>query len=163
MALVLLCRSSRVNAATGIYPLLSAYIYNFTQLTTWPSGAIGDDFTVCVAGDDPFGSVLNPIGDKTVNGKDITIKRYDRDDDLSGCAVLFIAESEKNNLKTILAPLRKAPVLTMSNIEGFSNKGGMVEFKRESNKVGIWINLPAVKTAGISISSKLLSLARVKG
>ena len=162
---ILICRSSRADndPAGTAYPIISAYIYNFTQLTTWPADAISKDFTVCVLGEDPFGSALDPMASKMVNNKKIIIERYSRrDDNLSACTVLFIANSESANVETILAQLREAPVLTISDIEGFSDRGGMVELKLENSKVSMWIDLSAVHQAGIDISSKLLSLAHVK-
>ena len=146
------------------YPLISAYIYNFTQFTVWPESAVKGVFTVCVVGHDPFGSFLNPIQSKEVKGLKITIKRYNsgKEGGLSSCNILFIAGSESGNIDSILAPLRGTPVLTMSDVDGFADAGGMVEFKPESGKIGIWIDLSAVKTASISISSKLLSLVHIK-
>ena len=129
------------------YPLISAYIYNFTQFTVWPESAVKSAFTVCVVGHDPFGSFLNPIQNKEVKGLKITIKRYSsgKEGGLSSCNVLFIAGSESGNIDSILAPLRGTPVLTMSDIDGFADAGGMVEFRQESGKIGIWIDLSAVK------------------
>jgi hypothetical protein len=160
------CLSARAedDAASRKYPLLSAYIYNFTQFTTWPASASHELFSVCVLGHDPFGAALDPLKSRTVLGKKIAIHRYgDAGADIAGCNVLFIAKSAAGDAKDVLARLKNAPVLTMSEIDGFSDEGGMVEFRPEDGRIGIVIGLPAVKAAGISISSKLLSLASVKG
>lgn len=145
------------------YPILSAYIYNFTQFTTWPSADAHDAYTVCVAGHDPFGAALEPMKSRTVQGKKIVIRRFGGGDDLSGCSIAFISKSESGNFRAILARLKGAPVLTMSEIDGFSSAGGMVEFKPANGKIGITIDLSAVRATGLSISSKLLSLANVRG
>ncbi len=143
------------------YTLIAAYIYNFTQLTTWPS-ASNDAFSVCVVGQDPFGSSLDPIKSRKVNDAKITVRHHSATDDgLTACNVLFVSSSERSNLKTILGPLKGNPVLTMSDIPGFSNSGGMVEFKLEDGKIAIWVALSAVRVTGLSISSKLLSLANM--
>jgi hypothetical protein len=145
------------------YPLISAYIYNFTQFTVWPTTAVKDTFTVCVLGQDPFGQFLNPIKSREVNGKKITIRRYSsKDSSLPDCNVLFISDSESGNVDAILAALRGRPVLTMSDIDGFSDAGGMVEFRPENGKIAISVNISTVKPSGISISSKLLSLVHIK-
>jgi hypothetical protein len=150
--------------ASKKYPLLAAYIYNFTQFTTWPDGAIGDTFRVCVVGDNPFGSALEPMKSRTVQGKKIIVRHSNHDDGgLSSCNILFVAPSEHENAKGIIASLKDAPVLTMSEGGGFSAKGGMIEFTPEDGKIGISIGLSAVKAAGLSISSKLLALSNVRG
>lgn len=156
--------SSRAEAENveSKYTLISAYIYNFTQLTTWPSSAVDDAFTVCVIGQDPFGANLEPIKTRKVNDKRITIKRFSgSESDVRGCNALFVSGSEMRNLKAILTPLKGTPILTMSDISGFSNQGGMVEFKLEDGKIGIWVALSQVRVTGLSISSKLLSLTNM--
>lgn len=150
--------------ASRKYPLLSAYIYNFTQFTTWPAGAVRDSFTVCVVGANPFGGALDPMKSRTVQGKAIVIRHFSHgESSLSSCNILYIAPSESGNVRSIIAALNGAPVLTMSELEGFTADGGMVEFTPEQGRIGITIGLSAVKAAGLSISSKLLSLASVKG
>lgn len=143
------------------YTLISAYIYNFTQLTTWPSSAPQDRFTVCVLGRDPFGSNLDPMESRKVGDTKININHVSADSDVSGCNVLYVSPAESANLKTILKPLKGSPVLTMSDIGGFSNSGGMVEFKLEEGKIGIWVALSQVRVGGLSIDKKLLSLANM--
>jgi hypothetical protein len=145
------------------YPLLAAYIYNFTQFTSWPASSFKDTFTVCVVGQDPFGASLEAIKSRAVQGKKITVHHHTAEGDLSSCNVLFISRSESGSLKSILSRLKDAPVLTMSEIDGFSDEGGMVEFRPTDGKIGIWIGLAAVKATGLSMSSKLLALANVKG
>jgi len=164
IALLIVCFPSPLARAESVgskYTLISAYIYNFTQLTSWPSSAVKDNFQVCVVGSDPFADDLDPIASRKVNDVKITIRRRDAGSDLSSCNVLFVAASEKGNLKNILKGLKGVPVLTMSDIGGFSNSGGMVEFKLEDGKMNIWVALSQVRVTGLSISSKLLNLANM--
>lgn len=163
-ALLLAGISARAQAdyVESKYVLISAYIYKFAQFTTWPSANDDDAFTVCVLGQDPFGSNLDPIKSRMVNDEKITLKYFNgANENLSSCNVLYVSSSEVSNLKSILAPLKGTSVLTMSDIAGFSNSGGMVEFKQEDGKIGIWVALSAVRVRGLSISSKLLSLANM--
>jgi hypothetical protein len=51
------------------------------------------------------------------------------------------------------------PVLTVSDVRGFANLGGIIEFRIIANKVRFDINVNAAESAGLIISSKLLSLA----
>ena len=142
------------------YPIISAYIYNFTQFTTWPADAVKDTFTVCVVGRDPLGTSLDPLKNRTVDSKNIVIHRYGHYvSAVSACNVLFIADSERANVEMIVSALRGAPVLTMSDMDDFVDKGGMVEFGKKDQKIGIKIGLKSVQNAGISISSKLLRIA----
>jgi hypothetical protein len=51
-------------------------------------------------------------------------------------------------------------VLTVADADGFARSGGMVAFVRENNKLRFEINESAAKQAGLSVSSRLLSVAR---
>jgi hypothetical protein len=145
------------------YPLITAYIYNFTQLSTWPASAIGEAFTICVVGDDPFGSAMDAVRTREAAGKKISVRRFSSGaGGLGSCNVLFIADSEDGNVENILAAVHSKAVLTVSDISGFTGRGGMVEFKPQNGKIGISVNISAVRAANISISSKLLSLVNVK-
>jgi hypothetical protein len=50
-------------------------------------------------------------------------------------------------------------ILTVGETDRFIAAGGMVNFTREASKIRFQINNDAAKTAGLKISSKLLSLA----
>jgi len=153
---------ARADYVESKYVLISAYIYKFAQFTTWPSDKEDAGFTVCVLGQDPFGSNLDPIKSRMINDERINLQYFkDAQADMSSCNVLYVASSEVSKVKDILATLKGTSVLTMSDIPGFSNSGGMVEFKQEGGKVGVWIALSAVRVRGLSISSKLLSLANM--
>ncbi len=148
------------DSASSRYQIILAYIYNFTQFTTWPSGAVGSDFSVCVVGDNPFGSSLTALRTRSVDGRKIVTRLYRHMvDGISACNVLFIAEAERGNEGDIMKAVKGTPVLTMSDMDGFVDGGGMVEFARNEQKVGIRIGLRGVQAAGLTISSKLLRIA----
>ena len=150
------------DAVNREYPLLAAYVYNFTQFTSWPPPLTEEQFVLCIMGADPFGALLTPLRSKTVRGTGITL-RYHKSvgKELSSCHLLFVSESEQSQLKSIFSSLDHASVLTLSNIEGFADAGGMVEFVKRGSKIGININIKAVEKSGLAISSKLLGLARI--
>jgi hypothetical protein len=57
-----------------------------------------------------------------------------------------------------------SPTLTIGEIPGFSEWGGVIELVLEENKFRFEINAGAARRGGLKISSRLLQLARsVKG
>ncbi len=64
-------------------------------------------------------------------------------------------------MKGLLAHLKANPVLTVGDIENFTKAGGVIAFTLEDNRVRFAINVDAAQRAGLKISSKLLSLARI--
>jgi hypothetical protein len=51
--------------------------------------------------------------------------------------------------------------LTVSEIAGAAQRGVMIEFVTESNRIRLKINVDAAHVAGLPISSKLLRLADI--
>jgi hypothetical protein len=54
-------------------------------------------------------------------------------------------------------------VLTVADIDGFLDEGGMIQFLFENDRVRFAIDVNAASRAKLKISSKLLSLAHVVG
>ena len=91
----------------------------------------------------------------------VVVNRFDDSDNLTACDILFISSSEKDRLSSIMATLKDLPILTVSEIEGFTQRGGIINFIIVANKIRFEINPDAAKQVGIHISSQLLQLARI--
>jgi len=85
------------------------------------------------------------------------VKRHSQPEQVLDCQLVFIGEQQ--DLAETLWTLQKQPVLTVSNIAGFTKNGGIIQFKLIENKVRFRINADAARSAGLTVSSKLLSLA----
>ena len=121
-----------------------------------------DSFDICVLGQDPFGSALDAaVKGEKIGGSPVSAKRIPRPQDAPGCKVLFIASSEESQLSADLAALGTAPVLTVADISDFVERGGMVQFVLDRNRVRFEINNAAAQRAGLTLSSELLKLARM--
>jgi len=145
------------------FEVKATYLYNFARFVGWPAtagAAKSDSFAICVLGQDPFGPVLDAVvAGETINGKAVSAKRVLKPQDAVGCRVLYISSSEDGRLKEILAALDKAGVLTVSDIPQFSQRGGMIQFIQESNKIRFEVNLASAGAAGLTLSSELLKVA----
>jgi hypothetical protein len=60
----------------------------------------------------------------------------------------------------MLALLKQAPVLTVGEGERFLSLGGHIAFVVENNRVRFDVNKDAIDRTGLTISSKLLRVAR---
>src|ERR1019366_9206706 len=81
----------------------------------------------------------------------------------TNCHILFISSSEKKRLPEIFASLKGASVLTVGETDHFTESGGMINFFLEGTKMRFQINKDAATSAGLKISSKLMSLASRPG
>jgi hypothetical protein len=147
------------------YPLKAAYLFNFTQFVEWPSNSfISPDapMVIGVLGEDPFGGALDQaIKGKAVHGHSFELKRFKQIGEMRGCHVLFVCASEAVRLPEILLAAQKGGILTVSDIDRFAERGGIINFYMENNKVRFKINLNAAERAGTKISSQLLRLGTI--
>ena len=152
------------------YMVKAAYLYNFAKFVQWPDKAFGSKgmiFTIGIIGNDPFGNLLEQAVDgKMVDGRSITIKRFDGFDDseialIRKCQILFISYSEKDRLPEIFNALQGAPVLTVSEIERFPAKGGMILFDQEGDRITLAINPGPATKAGLTLSAQLMQVSKI--
>lgn len=142
------------------YRVKATFLYNFTKFVTWPPDTLlGEDppLKIVIVGDDPFGAVLDELASNaTAHGPRLVVERRSRN---QHCHILFISRSEKRHFKEILASIKGASILTVSEIEQFAESGGMIGFVFDQDQVRFEINLDAATQAHLEISSRLLSLA----
>jgi YfiR/HmsC-like len=164
VAWMLVCASC-VNAQKSNpteYEVKAAYLYNFGRFVEWPAkvSAASESFSICVLGDDPFGATLDAtIVGESINGKKVVLTRITKPQDAASCRILFISSSEESRLKEILATLDTTSVLTVSDISQFTQRGGMIRFVTEANRVRFEVNLAIAQHAGLTLSSQLLKVA----
>jgi hypothetical protein len=147
----------------GEYQVKATYLYNFGRFVKWPTdvaGGKGDSFPVCVLGRDPFGPILDStLAGEALEGRPVVIRRIVREQDAADCRILFVSSTEEHHLKEILTATDRAGVLTVSDIPGFSRRGGMIQFVMEGDRVRFEINLATAENAKLVLSSELLKVA----
>jgi len=146
------------------YQVKAAFLLNFTKFVEWPAAAFpasNTPITICVLGADPFGPTLDRIVEgENVSGRAIRVRRSVPEANPQGCHVAFISRSERTGIAQIVSSLRGSNVLTVSELPGFADAGGMIEFILEEGKVRFYINSAAGQAAGLTLSSRLLRVAR---
>lgn len=143
------------------YQVKAIFLLNFTQFVGWPTS--GDDnrpVAICVLGEDPFGHYLDDaLRGERVDNRTLVVRRYQHIEDVTGCEILFISQSETPHLDAALARVKDSNTLTVSDARDFGEHGGMIAFVTADNRVRLHINVAAARAAGLTISSKLLRVA----
>jgi hypothetical protein len=143
--------------------LKAAFLFNFAKFVEWPPAAFAEatsPMVIGILGENPFGDDLErTIRGKTINNRPLVVREFRSPGEATNCHILFISASEKKRLAEIFDGLHGKSVLTVSETDGFTEAGGMINFVAEGNKIRFQINDAAAKGAGLKISSKLLSLA----
>jgi uncharacterized protein DUF4154 len=153
---------AQIGGAPGEYDVEAAFLVNFTKFTEWPPLAFADStsaLSICVLGEDPFGAVLDQLTEgESVNGRKLAVQRIRRTPAPKSCQVLFIGKDEKN-LPALIAEIGPG-VLTVSDRERFLQEGGIIAFMVQDRHVRFDISQRAAAKASLTISARLLSVAR---
>jgi len=150
------------------YLIKAGFIYNFAKLVEWPTTAFAQPdspIVIGILGNDPFGATLDRIvADKKIDGRGFAVKRVKWSKDLrelKDCNILFVSSSEKEHVDSVVDGMKGLPILTIGDAPGFAKRGGIINFTLEDNKVRFEVNVEAAKHADLSISSRLLTLAKI--
>jgi hypothetical protein len=161
-ALVTLSAKAQAGSADE-YSVKAAYLYNFARFVEWPAETVdpGLPLVIAVLGQDAFGAVLKQaVQSETVNGRAISVRSVSRLEDLRYCHILFFGSSNKTRLAEVLRVTAGAGVLTVGETEEFLRLGGVIAFVPEGNKIRFEINLGAARRNRLTISARLLSVAK---
>ncbi len=169
-AFLLIIFSSAEAETLEDYKLKAAFIYKFILFTDWPADILSNDtgtITLGIVGSNPFGNIFEQVTDRKVKGRNLVIRYLSRNppaSELCRCHVVFISATVKNRVREILKKVSSCPVLTISDIRGFAETGGMIEFRIKRNRLRFIINNREACEAGITFRAQMLQLAiEVKG
>jgi len=157
--------SANTRAQTKEYQIKAAFLYNFVQFIEWPASVFATTnapFRIGVLGDNPFkGALEATVQGETVNDHKMVVETAQQVGELKDCQVIFISRSEKDHINEILSQLDSSAVLTVSEVDGFAQRGGIINFYLEGTKVRFEINPAAAQRDGLKIGSQLLSLGKI--
>jgi len=187
LALVTVSTAKPVWAGSGFAEereVKAAFLYNFTKFVEWPAEKMGDanePVVVGLIGSKDFVKALEPIIQKKINNRNITLKYFasyeklkkpqEADEEqwnqkietLKSCHLLMFCGDDSVGIEAageIIKALRDSPVLTVGEEDDFLESGGMINFLMEDKKVRFEISAVAAKKGKLKISSQLLRLAK---
>jgi hypothetical protein len=147
----------------GETALKAAFLYNFTKYVEWPAAAFAKQgqFRVCVFADPAFTREIEAIlAGERVGSRTVRVIAPDFSE-VRSCHLAYFADADRG--AQLVAGLRQAPVLTVGEGPRFLEQGGIISFVLEDDRVRFDINRRGVDRAGLTISSKLLRVARHVG
>ena len=144
------------------YDVKAALLYRCLELVQWPTNAFGSapaTLRIGIVGKNQFGESLDCLIGKTVAGRKLVVKRVSRLRQTSRFQLVFVSSSELQQTSKILNNLAPQPVLTMGEIPGFTQQGGMINLLLEGKSIRLEVNRAAAEKAGILLDPKLKQLA----
>ena len=141
--------------------LKAAFIYSLAKFIAWPVEASDPKpFVICVLGDaDVFEALEQSAKGRLLAGSSITVVRLNSPEPQPKCRLLYASGIPRAQVAKLLGALRGTPVLTISDLDGFTQIGGMVQFIFEHGQLRFSIGQESARVAGLKISAKILTLA----
>jgi hypothetical protein len=163
---ILLLMRALASAQDVTEPALKAsFIYNFAKFTEWPADVVpaAEPFVMCVVGDAAVGDALEQaVKGRVVAGHSMAVSIVAPAGPHRVCHVLYVSGVTAGQAAQLVARLRDVPVLTISDLEGFTELGGIAQFFFEDGRLRFSVRLESAKRAGLQISSRLVALAKLK-
>lgn len=145
------------------YAVKAAYLYKFGLFVEWPNSAFAtptSPVNLCIAGEDPFGQTLDRlVADEKIKGRSIVVRRLKTVARNPACHILYAGGSAEQDPAEMLDTVRGSPVLTVTDSSPVLAQNAIINFVIADNRVRFNIDDAAAAQNGLTISSKLSSLA----
>lgn len=137
-------------------------LYNFAAFVEWPSAAPSQlgPFVIGVVGADAVGDALREIEGRPIGGRPLEVRRIKRDEDVRGSHLLYISDTV-GHWQRLLKDHEHASILTVGDHALFTQGGGVIRLYSEGTRLRFEVNVTRAQRAGLKISSRLLTLAKV--
>jgi hypothetical protein len=141
--------------------LKAAFLLNFAKFVEWPAETPAS-LTLCVADDSAVEDALGQLVSGGVGGgRPVAVLKNPRTRTLRICHLLYLTDSDPARLALALDEVKGARILTVGDGDQFVRTGGMIGLFLEDGRMRFAINPDAAQRAGVRLSSRLLSLAKI--
>ncbi|MBN1008280.1 YfiR family protein [Amphritea sp. ZJ14W] len=148
----------------------TAILFNIAKFVRWPDNAIAnnpDHMTICYYRENSLRPAVQTITGKTVQQRTVNDKLIHSLTEADHCAMLFIPLSQIRRFAEDQAHHGPLPVLTVADLTesdsgATSGSRAAINLIRQGTRIGLDVYLPEVSRSGLTISSELLKLARIR-
>lgn len=138
--------------------LKAAYLVNFLKYVEWPETPA--KATICLFGREAMANALAHYEGRSIAGRPIELRHVSGPDQLAGCQILYVPDTEEARFAAVLRWTEGLPILTVSDAEFFARQGGGVALVREDTRLRFDVNLDALNRVKLKPASQMLRLAR---
>ena len=144
----------------------AAVIAKVPAYVTWPrqlDGA-GTPLVIGVVGEDPFDGLLEKLVEGSrIDGRTVSVKYFPASAGIGKCDLLFVPAAQQARwLESRRANPAAEGILTIGETDDFLKMGGMIRIV-QARKYKLEIHLNNARSAGLTISSKLIDISTVVG
>lgn len=139
----------------------AVFLYNFVKYVDWPAAPQGSSASIrlCVPANREFLTIVRAaVRDEVVHGRPLAALGLDGLDAVPECDILYVGAAGSADAAAWLHAARGRRILTVG--DGPLVDGLVIAFVRDRNRVRFDINRHAAAQQNLTISSRLLGLAR---
>ncbi len=137
------------------------YIIRFAQYVSWPSYAIGENFTVGVIGNARVRQTMQDILDnQKVKGKTVKVAPIASLDDIEQYPIIYISLTTKLFISAVFQRLANRPILVITEKDNYISEGGSdINFSRAVDEWVYEIFPEQITQKGLYVQTKLITSA----
>lgn len=141
--------------------LKAAILVNMLLFVDWPSKAsqASDRLTLCYLEASPITAVLDSLNGKLLKGKPLQVQAV-TSSTTSGCHALYLSSRNSNGLAEVVVNSQSSGVLLIGDSPDYFQHGVMLNLEVDDGRVVFDIDLRSTRQAGLTLSSKVMRLAR---
>lgn len=139
----------------------AVFLYNFAKYVDWPETPAGNPATIrmCVPANPTFLSTLQAaVRDEVINGRPLSAIGPDDLDAAKECDIIYVGDTATPDAAAWIGAVRGRHTLIVG--DGKLADGVVIAFVRDQDRVRFDISRANATKRGLSISSRLLGLAR---
>jgi hypothetical protein len=150
------------------YELKAAMLANVVRLVEWPAMKPADSsapLAICVINS----AEMEAAFEKTVSrspmagARRMTLRKMRGGGAMAGCDAVFFGGTDRKKIEPVLRGAAGQPLLTTGENDRFTAWGGIVGLLIRDDHLEVEVNLAAAEQAGLTISSRLLRIAVIRG
>lgn len=142
----------------------AAFLYKFAGYIEWPPSALplpSSPIVYGVVGADDVAAELESLAQRrTVENRQVTVRRLREGDSPRGVHVLFVGRSEAGPRAITRAAQMGGGTLVVADSPGALELGASINFLMVENRVGFEVSVDSADRSGVRISSRMLAVAR---
>lgn len=156
---------AQLPAGAGETELKAAILFNFAMFTEWPADTLPANapLRLCVFQGNALLGALAGLQEKQVNGHHVTVRTLPSAPSaaqIAACHLLVLDAQDRERWTLLKRDLATSSVLTVADDRIIGANGAMISFGIDNRHVGFDVDLVPVRQARLTLSSKLLRLAR---
>ncbi len=149
-------------ATSQVEKFKSVFTLNFIRYIGWPEETKQGDFVIGVVRDREMASWLEKQSEgKKFGFQNVVIKEFKSPEEVTNCQVIYVSSNVNfsKSAATIVNKVGGKNTLIISESEGATDSGSMINFVIREDKLKFEIHKANAAKFGLQISSKLESMA----